>query len=233
MVEFTFSLQNIDLSSGWQCDKLLRFKIKRIIDIVGAVLGILLLLPVMLIIAIIIKSTSKGPILFCQDRVGLHGQIFKFYKFRSMVHNNNDLIHKQYVSKLINKELPDSGTNGNNHCSYKLKNDPRITPFGKFLRSWSLDELPQFFNILKGDMSLVGPRPATLYEVKNYNAWHLQRLEIFPGLSGLWQVEGRSKMPFDEMVRLDIRYVRNWSLWLDFKILFRTFKAVMSREGAL
>jgi len=183
-------------------------RIKRMIDIIGAIIGLFFLSPVMLIIAIMIKITSPGPILFRQVRIGFLGKKFTFLKFRSMHYGCTEKRHKEYVSDLI-------------------KN------IGKFIRKSSLDELPQLFNVLKGDMSIVGPRPPIPYEVENYECWHLRRvLEVRPGITGLWQVCGRSITTFDEMVRLDISYVNNWSLWLDIKIIFKTIWVVLTAKGA-
>ena len=207
--------------------------IKRGIDIVSALTGIILCSPVMLIIAILIKVTSCGPILFRQERIGFLGKKFTFLKFRSMYDNCSEERHKEYVTKLIKNCL--ETTNSGSECKllYKMNDDPRITPFGKFLRKTSLDELPQFFNVLKGEMSLVGPRPPIPYEVEKYENWHFRRvLEVKPGITGLWQVSGRSMCSFNEMVRLDIAYVNNFSLWLDLKILVKTLWVVFSTKGA-
>jgi len=176
--------------------------------------------------------TSRGPILFRQQRIGEHGTAFTFLKFRSMYVNNDASKHKEYVRQLIAGEAA-KHTNGAGEGIFKLTNDPRITPVGNFLRRTSLDELPQFINVLRGDMSLVGPRPPVPYEVEAYATWHRRRLlEAKPGITGLWQVEGRSRVGFDDMVRLDLRYARNCSPWLDLKILVQTPKAVIAGNGA-
>jgi lipopolysaccharide/colanic/teichoic acid biosynthesis glycosyltransferase len=206
---------------------------KRAMDILGSVVGLLLALPLMMLIALAIKLTSKGPVFFRQVRLAQHGRKFTFLKFRSMYLNNNSKIHEDYVKSLIHDAdgIEQAGEDGNK--LYKLTADPRITPIGHLLRSTSLDELPQFLNVLWGDMSLVGPRPPVIYEFEQYNLWHRQRLlALKPGITGLWQVYGRSRVKFDEMVRLDIRYARTWSLWLDIKILLRTPSAVLSGNGA-
>src|SRR5579871_3317426 len=206
--------------------------IKRLMDIAGSIMGLILCLPVLLLIAIAIKLTSKGPILFRQVRLGRHGKRFTFLKFRSMYANNDPRIHEEYVKQFI---VGESGTeqNAGQQKLYKLTADPRITPVGRFLRNTSLDELPQFLNVLSGEMSLVGPRPPVIYEYERYDLWHKQRLSaVKPGITGLWQVDGRSRVKFDEMVRLDIRYARSWSLWLDIKILLQTPRAVVSGNGA-
>lgn len=205
---------------------------KRIMDIVGSILGILLFLPIMLIVALMVKMTSPGPILFKQRRVGYKGKYFTFLKFRSMFVDNEDRLHQDYVRKLIQGEKDQINNGTIEKPFYKIVEDPRITPFGRFMRKMCLDELPQFFNVLKGEMSLVGPRPPIPYEVKEYQIWHFRRvLEVKPGITGLWQVSGRSRTTFDEMVRLDIKYAENWSLLMDLKILFKTVKAVFSAEG--
>jgi lipopolysaccharide/colanic/teichoic acid biosynthesis glycosyltransferase len=186
-------------------------------------------------VPLLIKFTSKGPVLFRQERIGQFEKKFMFLKFRTMHVNNDSSIHQEYVKKLISeqKSCTVKKGNGDKTCIYKMKDDPRITPIGRFLRKMSLDEFPQFFNVLKGEMSLVGPRPPIPYELDNYDIWHKRRvLEIKPGITGLWQVKGRSRTTFDEMVRLDIKYIREWSLWLDTKILFQTPKAVLNGKGA-
>ncbi len=206
---------------------------KRLVDISGAALAIIVLWPLMLLIALGVKLSSKGPILFKQQRVGYGGGLFTFFKFRTMSQDSDDLVHRSYVTQLIKGEPNLINNNEAQKPMYKLDDDMRITRLGRILRLWSLDELPQLFNVLKGDMSLVGPRPPIPYEVNQYSAWHLQRLDAVPGITGLWQTTGRSRTTFSEMVRLDIQYIRNWSLWFDFKILLHTLRVVVSREGAL
>ena len=206
---------------------------KRGMDILGSLFLLLVLSPVFFVIAAAIKLTSRGPILFRQQRVGEHGTAFTFLKFRSMYVNNDASRHKEYVRKLIAGHATKQPTDGDGDGIFKLTDDPRITPVGSFLRRTSLDELPQFLNVLKGDMSLVGPRPPVPYEVEAYATWHRRRLlEAKPGITGLWQVQGRSRVGFDEMVRLDLRYARNCSPWLDLKILVQTPKAVIAGNGA-
>ena len=207
--------------------------IKRMIDIVGSVLALIAFSPILFIIAVAIKATSKGPVFFKQQRVGQHGKLFTFLKFRSMKVDNDSKVHEEYVKKLIAGEADRKPADGNGNGVYKLTNDNRITPLGAFLRRTSLDEMPQFFNVLRGEMSLVGPRPAIPYEVAAYQTWHRRRvLEVKPGITGLWQVEGRSSVSFDEMVRLDLRYAKAWSPWMDIKILLLTPRAVLLGEGA-
>ena len=207
--------------------------IKRLMDVAGSIVGLILCLPVLVLIAIAIKLTSKGPVLFRQVRLGQYGKKFTFLKFRSMYANNDPKIHEEYVKGFIIGASITEQKLGDQQKLYKLTADPRITPVGRFLRSTSLDELPQFLNVLRGEMSLVGPRPPVIYEYERYDLWHKQRLSaVKPGITGLWQVDGRSRVKFDEMVRLDIRYARSWSLWLDIKILLQTPRAVVSGTGA-
>ncbi len=200
--------------------------VKRVIDVAGSLTALILLSPILLAIALMVKLSSPGPVLFSQKRLGLLGKQFDFLKFRTMYVNNDPSIHKDYVAKLIENKQKASGV-------YKIQNDPRVTRIGRYLRKLSLDELPQFVNVLKGEMSLVGPRPPIPYEMEKYQCWHRRRvLEVKPGLTGLWQVMGRSRTTFDEMVRLDIRYINEQSGWLDFKIVMQTPKAVISGTGA-
>jgi len=209
-------------------------RVKQVMDIAGSALMLILCSPLLLMIALAIKASSKGPVLFRQQRVGRYGQCFTFLKFRSMHTHNDPRAHKEYVTKFIAGEADHKPSNGNGQVVlYKLTNDKRVTRVGKFLRRTSLDELPQLVNVLKGDMSLVGPRPAIPYELAAYQTWHRRRvLEVKPGITGLWQVSGRSSVKFDEMVRLDLRYATSWSPWLDFKILMRTPRAVIGGAGA-
>lgn len=207
--------------------------LKRGMDILGSLALLILLSPVFFVIAAAVKLTSRGPILFRQQRIGEHGTAFTFLKFRSMYVNNDASQHKEYVRQLIAGQAAKQPTNGPGEGIFKLTNDPRITPIGNFLRRSSLDELPQFVNVLRGDMSLVGPRPPVPYEVEAYATWHRRRLlEAKPGITGLWQVEGRSRVGFDDMVRLDLRYARHSSPWLDLKILVQTPRAVIAGNGA-
>lgn len=207
--------------------------IKRMMDISGSLVLLLLLSPVFFLIAAAIKLTSRGPVLFKQQRIGEHGTPFTFLKFRSMHANNDSSQHKEYVRQLIAGQAAKHPANGDGTGVFKLTNDPRITQVGNFLRRTSLDELPQFINVLRGEMSLVGPRPPVAYEVEAYATWHRRRLlEAKPGITGLWQVHGRSRVGFDDMVRLDLRYARECSPWLDIKILWQTPKAVIAGDGA-
>ncbi|HEY6377494.1 MAG TPA: sugar transferase [Edaphobacter sp.] len=210
-----------------------RLRVKQMMDMVGSAMLLIFFAPLLLLIALSIKMSSKGPVFFRQRRVGQYGRCFTFLKFRSMHTNNDHSVHKEYVTRLIAGEVTHMASNGNGKDVYKLTNDKRITRVGKFLRRTSLDELPQLINVLKGDMSLVGPRPAIPYELAAYQTWHRRRvLEVKPGITGLWQISGRSRVKFDEMVRLDLRYATSWSPWLDFMILMRTPRAVIGGEGA-
>ena len=205
---------------------------KRSMDIAGSLLALSLGFPVFLFIAIAIKLTSRGPVLYRQERLGQYGRKFDFLKFRSMYVTCDDGLHREYVRRFIADE---SGCQkaGIAPAPYKIVNDPRVTRVGHFLRKTSLDELPQFLNVLRGEMSLVGPRPPVPYEVESYRTWHKTRLQgAKPGITGLWQIAGRSRVKFDEMVRMDLKYAKTWSLWLDIKILLKTPRAVLSGTGA-
>jgi exopolysaccharide biosynthesis polyprenyl glycosylphosphotransferase len=205
---------------------------KRFLDVAGSALALVAFLPLFVVIAVAIKVTSKGPILFRQKRVGQYGHPFQILKFRSMSSDNNHAIHQEFVKGLITGGL-ETNHSGQRKSVYKITNDPRVTAVGRFIRRTSLDELPQFFNVLKGEMSLVGPRPPIPYEVECYEIWHKRRLVMVkPGITGLWQVEGRSRTTFDEMVRLDLRYARTWSIWMDFRIMLATPRAMVSGNGA-
>jgi len=208
--------------------------VKRGMDIVGSLLALLIFSPVLIIAAIAVKVSSKGPILFLQQRVGLRGRTFTFIKFRSMKTNNDPSIHQAYVEQFIKKNADSKNDEQGEKKLYKIPNDPRVTKVGAFLRRTSLDEFPQFYNVLMGDMALVGPRPPIPYEVNRYDAWHKRRyLSVKPGLTGLWQVHGRSRTTFDEMVRLDLLYARTWTIWGDIKILLQTPFAVINGDGAM
>ncbi len=209
-------------------------KMKRSIDVIGSIIAIVIFSPFFILVPILIKLTSRGTVLFRQERVGQYEKNFMFLKFRSMYSGNNADVHKEFVHNLIrNKTQGDAGDNGSGKKVFKITNDKRVTPIGKILRKTSLDELPQFFNVLIGEMSLAGPRPPIPYELEKYDSWHRRRvLEVKPGITGLWQVMGRSSTTFDEMVRLDLQYATNWSIWLDIKILLRTPWAIFGGKGA-
>lgn len=208
--------------------------IKRMLDVAGSLVALVLLSPLFLLVAIAIKITSRGPVFFRQQRVGQYGRPFTLLKFRSMYVNNDTSVHQEWFQNFYSGKAQLHATDdGNGNGSYKLPNDPRVTPIGRLLRRTSIDEVPQFLNVLKGEMSLVGPRPPIPYEVNAYKPWHRGRvLQAKPGITGLWQVNGRSRVPFDEMVRLDLRYARTWTLWLDLKILLKTPAAVFFGDGA-
>ncbi len=193
---------------------------KRILDLVLALAGLLLLLPLLPPIIVLIKLDSKGPIFFTQKRVGRGGRLFTCYKFRSMV-DNAELL-KSHLASLNEATGP----------AFKIREDPRITAIGAFLRRSSLDEVPQLFNVVLGQMSVVGPRPQIPTEVELYEPWHRRRLEVKPGITCLWQISGRSHLSFDDWMRLDLDYIRNRCLRLDLEILFKTIPAVMARKGA-
>jgi lipopolysaccharide/colanic/teichoic acid biosynthesis glycosyltransferase len=212
------------------------YGLKRWLDVVGAIVLLIIFSPIMLLVALLVATTSSGPIIFKQMRLGTGGVPFAFYKFRSMVVNMDDSIHRNFVSDLIKGGLESTNQQGNSSTApvYKIRSDPRVTWIGRIIRKTSIDELPQLFNVLKGDMSLVGPRPPIPYEAEIYQAWHLRRvLTAKPGITGLWQVQARSTVTFNEMVRLDLRYIRECSLALDLKILLKTVKVVIRCDGAV
>jgi exopolysaccharide biosynthesis polyprenyl glycosylphosphotransferase len=206
--------------------------VKRAIDIAGSGALLLLLFPILAAIALAIKLTSKGPVIFEQDRLGQFGKRFKCLKFRTMSTNNDPKLHREFVHRFIAGKAEGPAKSEAEPVVYKITNDPRITPVGKLLRKTSFDEFPQFWNVLCGEMSLVGPRPPVPYEFEVYDLWHRRRIEVKPGVTGLWQVSGRSRTSFDDMVRLDLRYSQSWSLWLDLKILIATPRAIFTSEGA-
>ena len=203
---------------------------KRILDLAGSAAFLIAFSPVFLLVAAAVKLTSQGPVFFRQQRIGEAGRPFLMLKFRTMQVNADPAIHQQYVENFITS----SGTSEPRaNVVFKIVNDPRVTSVGHFLRRSSLDEFPQFWNVLKGEMSLVGPRPPLPYEVARYKGWHKRRLlEAKPGITGLWQVTGRSRTTFDEMVRLDLRYAQTCSIWTDVKILLATPRAVLTGKGA-
>ena len=208
--------------SGKVSKKRLPSIVKRAIDIVGGGLMLVVLAPVLAAVALAIKLTSDGPVIFEQERLGQFGKRFKCLKFRTMYTNNDPKIHRDYVRSFIAGKTENGPKNETEPVVYKITNDPRVTPIGRFLRQTSLDEFPQLWNVLRGEMSLVGPRPPVRYEFEVYDVWHRRRVfEVKPGVTGLWQVSGRSRTCFDDMVRLDLRYSQTWSLWLDLKILLR------------
>jgi len=204
--------------------------LKRTFDIVFSALTIALLFPLWLLIALLIKLDSKGAVFYTQERVGMDGRLFLLYKFRTMQAGADSELHREYQKAFIAGRA-EANVGDEQKPAYKLLADPRITRIGKVLRRTSLDEVPQLLNVLLGDMSLVGPRPPIPYEVEAYELWHRKRLDMKPGLTGLWQVSGRNRLPFEEMVRLDLFYIENWSLLLDLKIILRTGFVMMGGQG--
>jgi lipopolysaccharide/colanic/teichoic acid biosynthesis glycosyltransferase len=202
---------------------------KRVFDFLFAAAALLFLALPFLIIAALIKFTSKGPVFFRTKRIGKDGKPFEFYKFRTMFTNSDDTIHREFVSEFIRQN--GDGEKGEKSKPKKITDDPRITKIGKFLRKTSLDELPQLFNVLRGEMSLVGPRPCLPYEWEQYDEWHRRRFSVIPGCTGLWQVSGRSAVDFNDMVILDLFYIDNMSPLLDLKIIFRTIPVMLLAKG--
>jgi len=227
MFELVTSSVSFDQEFGYPCLEIVRtplrginWLLKRSADFIVSLIGIILISPLLLLIALMIKLDSKGPILIKQKRIGKNGASFHMLKFRSMVENAEQL--KEALADLNEADGP----------VFKMKNDPRVTRVGRFLRKYSLDELPQLFNVLLGQMSLVGPRPPLPSEVEQYTDYHWRRFDVRPGITGLWQVSGRSDLPFEEWVKLDIYYIEHWSLSLEFKILLKTIPAVLKGDGA-
>jgi lipopolysaccharide/colanic/teichoic acid biosynthesis glycosyltransferase len=221
-------------------NRFMYFACKRCMDVLIATMLLVLLSPLMLLIAVLIKLDTPGPVIFVQERVGARqrckngrrvweAQNFPFYKFRSMVRDADQSLHQAYIEAWVEGHVKASDVA---RVKFKLTDDPRVTGVGRVLRKTSLDELPQLINVLKGEMSLVGPRPVPTYEVAKYEARHYERLATQPGITGLWQVNGRCQVSFEEMIRMDIEYIRHQSLWLDIKILFLTIPAVLSGRGA-
>lgn len=202
---------------------------KRIFDLLIAALLLFLLAPLMLVIALVIRATSPGPAILVQERVGKGGKVFAFYKFRSMYNNSDNTEDERYAREYIHGNHQAARPQGG---VFKPANDKRITPVGRWLRKTSLDELPQLFNVLKGDMSLVGPRPSMPYEVDVYKPWHFRRLEVLPGITGLAQIKGRSSLTFQEIVSIDLEYIERRSFLLDLEILLKTLPVVLSARGA-
>lgn len=206
--------------------------VKRLFDIAVSAALLTLLSPFLLLLALLIRLDSPGPALFSQDRPGLHGRVFRILKFRSMRADTDHTLHQEAQRKLITEGVAAEYDEHGQPIYGKVKADPRVTRIGRFIRRTSIDELPQLINVLRGEMSLVGPRPSVLYELENYSEHHLRRLNIRPGITGLWQVSGRSRLSFEQMVELDITYIEEWSLWLDFKILIRTIPVVLRIDQA-
>lgn len=208
-----------ETSVNYNCSFMYHFT-KRFIDIICSIIGIVFLSPLMLITSIAIKTNSKGPAIFTQKRVGKNGRTFRMYKFRSMVVNAEDLLYKLKDKNEMSGPM------------FKMKDDPRITSVGRFIRKTSIDELPQLFNVLKGEMSLVGPRPNLPKEVMNFSNWQKQKLLVKPGLTCYWQVMGRSDIGFEEWMKLDIKYIKERNILLDLKLIFKTFFVLFGDEHA-
>jgi lipopolysaccharide/colanic/teichoic acid biosynthesis glycosyltransferase len=207
-------------------------------DVAAASTFLIILSPLILLITLLVKTTSRGPVLFHQTRVGLHGRNFTMFKFRSMRINNDPAIHQHYVADWIlgatgstEPEDIERGLDTNGSKRYKITSDPRITRIGRVIRATSLDELPQLLNVIRGDMSLVGPRPPLPYEVERYTTWHRRRLDVLPGITGLWQVSGRNRLSFEEMIQLDVEYIEEWALTTDLKIVWKTLPALFMNKG--
>lgn len=212
-------------NADWQSLPVAGSRAKRVFDIGFSVLVLALATPLMALIAALIRLDTAGPAIFTQERVGRGGRRFRFYKFRTMQSRNCDSVHREYVTDLIKADVAYEGDD--KERIYKVTDDPRVTGVGRFLRKTGLDELPQFWNVLRGDMSVVGPRPPLPYEMQLYRNRHLERLLGRPGITGLWQVSGRSRVGFEQMVELDVQYLREWSFRLDLKIIARTIPEVL------
>lgn len=217
-----YLLNPIDELIIFQANNSLSYLItKRIIDIIGAITGLVLFAPLFLIISILIKlEDSKGSVIFVQERCGKNGNTFKFYKFRSMVHNAEELLEEIQHKNEMNGPV------------FKIKDDPRITKVGRFIRKTSIDELPQLVNVLKGEMSLVGPRPPLPREVEEYTLYEMQRLLVKPGLTCIWQVSGRNNVEFEEWMEMDLQYIKERNLWMDIKLIVKTLPAFLGDENA-
>jgi lipopolysaccharide/colanic/teichoic acid biosynthesis glycosyltransferase len=201
------------------------FVVKRVADYLLVIPSLIFVIPASFLIALAIVLDSPGKPLFKQKRVGINGNIFEMYKFRSMYENVDQTLHIKHIDDYASGKLDISQ-------GVKLKNDTRVTRVGNFIRKTSLDELPQLINVLNGTMTLVGPRPLPIYEVEHFNLWHNERLNVIPGMTGYWQVYGRSAVSFNDQLRYDIHYIKHMSIWLDVKLLFMTFYTVIRRNGA-
>ena len=238
----TFELTGVQPSVVWnrgqplveltaQTLKAQQLVIKRVADVTGAALGLLILSPLLLLLGVIVKLDSRGPVFFRQERIGSGGRRFNVLKFRTMRDGVSDQAHRTLVARMMRGEDATAAVAKDGRPVFKLTQDDRVTRVGRWLRRMSLDELPQLVNVLRGDMSLVGPRPPLPYEFEAYNHWQFDRLEVKPGITGLWQVSGRSLLTYRQMCELDVTYVRCWSLWLDIRILLRTIPVVLFNSG--
>jgi undecaprenyl-phosphate galactose phosphotransferase len=204
--------------------------LKRLMDVIVSLVLLVVLLPVFLLVAVLIKATSSGPVLFKQVRIGKNGRRFNFYKFRTMVANADAAQHKEFLKQFIDGKV--AGERPDRAKVYKITNDARVTKIGALLRRTSIDEFPQLLNVLRGEMSLVGPRPSLPYEFDNFKAWHKRRFNVLPGMTGLWQVSGRSSVKFNDMIMLDLYYIENMSIWFDIQIILKTLPAMFAGRGA-
>lgn len=211
---------NATFEKEYNNESIIYIFLKRLIDLFGSVIGLIVLSPIFLVVSLLIKFESKGPVIFSQDRIGKEGKVFKMYKFRSMVVNAEELKEK------LKEQNEMSGP------MFKMKEDPRVTRIGKFIRKTSIDELPQLINVLRGDMSLVGPRPSLPKEVKQFEDWMMERLEVKPGLTCYWQVSGRNNIDFEDWMKLDIKYVRERNTLTDIKLIFKTVFVLFGDENA-
>ncbi|HJU28666.1 MAG TPA: sugar transferase, partial [Candidatus Binataceae bacterium] len=211
----------------------LNYALKRAFDLAAASILLVLSAPAIAVGALAVWLTDGSPVLFRQTRIGIHGRPFELLKLRTMRRAAEDDVHREYVRHWIRNGVTAAVPNGNGNAKtiFKLANDKRVTPVGRFLRRFSIDELPQLINVVRGEMSLIGPRPALPYEVEHYEEWHRRRLDAVPGITGLWQVSGRNRLSFEEMVRLDVQYLEDWSLAGDLKILMRTLPVLLRGEG--
>jgi exopolysaccharide biosynthesis polyprenyl glycosylphosphotransferase len=210
---------------GWQ------LALKRCVDLLGATVGLLVASPLMLVVAVAIKLDSRGPVFFRQERIGTGGRRFRVWKFRTMRNGASDAVHRELVHQMLRGDDAAAARQSGDGPVYKLVDDVRVTRLGRLLRRTSVDELPQLLNVLRGEMSLVGPRPPLLYEFEKYDHWQFDRLQVLPGITGLWQVSGRNQLTYRQMCELDVEYIRRWSLWLDFLILLRTIPVVVFNSG--
>ena len=238
----TFELAGVQPSVVWnrgqplveltaQTLKAQQLVIKRAVDVAGAALGLFILAPLLLLLAVIVKLDSRGPVFFRQERIGSGGRRFSVLKFRTMRDGVSDHAHRRLVTQMMRGENLPAEIAHDGRPIFKLTRDDRVTRVGRWLRRMSLDELPQLFNVLWGDMSLVGPRPPLPYEFEAYDHWQFDRLQVKPGITGLWQVSGRNLLTYRQMCELDVTYVRCWSLWLDIRILLRTVPVVVFNSG--
>jgi lipopolysaccharide/colanic/teichoic acid biosynthesis glycosyltransferase len=221
-------------ASDWSAEYHGYKTVKRLLDMSIALIVLVVFSPLWLLIAVLVRLTSPGPALYrLQREVGLEGREFTMYKFRTMYHNSDDDIHRRVVSQIMRGQPVSYEVKGDAQVPvYKLVNDPRVTPFGRLLRRFGLDEIPQFINVLRGELSVVGPRPALYYEYEMYGEYHRKRLSVLPGITGLYQVTARSAVPFEQMVEIDMQYIAQRSIWLDIWIILKTPWVMLAGKGA-